>query len=58
MLKAAFSGMEEQCKEMSSFMANCNRVHEQQANAMNALLVALTQVLQNYNNKKLFCDLK
>ena len=30
MFKAAFSGMEEQRKEKSSFMANSNRVQEQQ----------------------------
>ena len=50
MFKAAFSGMEEQRKEMSSFMANFNRVQEQQLNTMNALLGALTNFLKNNNN--------
>ena len=50
MFKAAFSGMEEQRKEMSSFMANFNRVQEQQLNTMNALVGALTNFLKNNNN--------
>ena len=50
MFKAAFSGMEEQRKEMSSFMANFNRVQEQQLHTMNALLGALTNFLKNNNN--------
>ena len=50
MFKAAFSVMEEQRKEMSSFMSNFNRVQEQQTNTMNALVGALTIFLQNNNN--------
>ena len=50
MFKAAFSGMEERRKEMSSFMANFNRVQEQQLNTMNALVGALTNFLKNNNN--------
>ena len=42
--------MEEHRKEMSAFMAEFNRVQEQQANTMNALVGALTQFLQNNNN--------
>ena len=36
------AGMEEQCKDMSSFMANFNWVQEQQLNTMNTLVGALT----------------
>lgn len=50
MFKAAFSGMDEQRKEMTAFMANFNKVQEQQAETMNSLVRALTQSLQN-NNK-------
>ena len=50
MFKAAFSGMDEQRKEMTAFMTNFNRVQEQQAETMNSLVGALTQYLQN-NNK-------
>ena len=50
MFKAAFSGMDEQRKEMTAFMAYFNRVQQQQAEAMNSLVGALTQYLQN-NNK-------
>ena len=50
MFKAAFSGMDEQRKEMTAFIANFNRVQEQQAETMNSLVGALTQYLQN-NNK-------
>ena len=50
MFKAAFSGMEEQRKEMTAFMANFNRVQDQQAETMNSLVGAFTQYLQN-NNK-------
>ena len=43
------AGMEEQCKEMSSFMANLNRVQEQQLNT-NDLVGALTNFLKNSND--------
>ena len=36
------AGMEEQCKDMSSFIANFNWVQEQQLNTMNTLVGALT----------------
>ena len=36
------AGMEEQYKDMSSFIANFNWVQEQQLNTMNTLVGALT----------------
>ena len=50
MFKAVFWGMDEQCKEITAFMAYLNRVQEQQAETMNSLVGALTQYLRN-NNK-------
>ena len=44
------AGMEEQCKDMSSFMANFNWVQEQQLNTMNTLVGALTNFFKNNNN--------
>lgn len=44
------AGMEEQCKDTSSFMANLNRTQEQQLNTMNALVGALTNFLKNNND--------
>lgn len=41
MFKAAFSGMDEQRKEMTAFMASFNRVQEQQAQTMNSLVWGL-----------------
>ena len=43
------AGMEEQCKDMSSFMANFNWVQEQQLNT-NTLVGALTNFFKNNNN--------
>ena len=42
--------MDEQRKEMTAFMANFNRVQEQQDETMNHLVGTLAQYLQN-NNK-------
>ena len=44
------AGMEGQCTDMSSFMADFNWVQEQHLNTMNTLVGALTNFFKNNNN--------